>query len=250
MSILEQVKNAPMSRAQIQAVVLCLAMNLLDGFDLLATSFVGPTIGKEWGLSSSQVGFLLSSGLSGMAFGALFVAPLADRIGRRRLTLAGLAMASLGMLGASASQNFGQLLTCRVLTGTAVGIMAASLPVLASESANHKRRGLVVALITTGYGLGSVAAGLLTYYLVIPFGWRPVFLIGGITTAVLFAVGLRLLPESIDYLVTSRPRDALAKLNRMLVAMGHSQVEVSPWSWTRDRYAARRVGAAAWSRPG
>ncbi|WP_259294694.1 MFS transporter [Streptomyces canus] len=217
-----------MSRVQIRTIVLCLTMNLLDGFDLLATSFVGPAIGKEWGLSASKVGVLLSSGLAGMAFGALCVAPLADRIGRRRLTLASLVMASLGMLGASASQNFDQLLACRVLTGTAVGIMAACLPVLASEAANHKRRGLVVALITTGYGLGSVAAGLLAYFLVIPFGWRPVFLIGGIGTALLFAVGLRLLPESVDYLIASRPSDALAKLNRQLAEMGHSPVDELP----------------------
>ncbi|MDH6523015.1 benzoate transport [Streptomyces sp. SAI-135] len=228
MSVLEQVKNAPMSRAQIRTVVLCLTMNLLDGFDLLATSFVGPVIGKEWGLSSSKVGVLLSSGLAGMAFGALCVAPLADRLGRRRLTLASLVMAALGMLGASASQNFDQLLACRVLTGTAVGVMAACLPVLASESASHKRRGLVVALITTGYGLGSVSAGLLAYFFVVPFGWRFVFLVGGIATALLFVVGLRLLPESMDYLIASRPRDALAKLNRMLVAMGHPRVEELP----------------------
>ncbi|WP_433296265.1 hypothetical protein ACQPZQ_15645 [Pseudonocardia sp. CA-142604] len=40
------------------------------------------------------MGILLSSGLAGMAFGALCLAPLADRIGRRKLTLAGLAVAS------------------------------------------------------------------------------------------------------------------------------------------------------------
>jgi MFS family permease len=101
MSVLEQVKTAPMSRVQVRAVALCLVMNLVDGFDLLLTSFVGPAIAREWGLAPSQVGILLSSGLAGMAFGALCLAPLADRFGRRKLTLAGLAVASLGMLAAS-----------------------------------------------------------------------------------------------------------------------------------------------------
>ena len=96
MSVLEQVKSAPMSRVQARAVALCLVINLVVGFDLLATSFLGPTIAREWGLSPSQVGILLSSGLAGMAIGALFLAPLADRIGRRRLTLGCLALASLG----------------------------------------------------------------------------------------------------------------------------------------------------------
>src|SRR5918997_2378042 len=111
-TVLEQVKSAPMSPVQARAVALCLVINLVDGFDLLVTSFVGPTIAREWGLSPSQLGILLSSGLAGMAVGALFLAPLADRIGRRRLTLGCLVLASLGMLAASAAQDFGQLLAC------------------------------------------------------------------------------------------------------------------------------------------
>ena len=83
MNVLEQVKNSPMSRAQVRAVALCLVINLIDGFDLLVTSFVGPTITREWSLSSSKVGVLLSAGLAGMAIGGLFLAPLADRVGRR-----------------------------------------------------------------------------------------------------------------------------------------------------------------------
>ncbi|MEU1304959.1 MFS transporter [Streptomyces shenzhenensis] len=238
MSVLEQVKKSPMSRAQIRAVVLCLGMNLIDGFDLLATSFVSPAITREWKLSPSQVGFLLSSGLAGMAFGALFLAPLADRIGRRRLTLIGLAVASLGMLSAAASQDFGQLIACRLVTGSAVGVMAASLPVLASEYANNRRRGLAVALITTGYGLGSVIAGIATSLLLNSFGWRSVLVLGSVATAILFALGLRFLPESMDYLVACRPRDALARLNRILASMGHPQVDELPRKELTSRKAA------------
>lgn len=241
MSILEQVKNAPMSRAQTRAVALCLVMNLVDGFDLLMTSFVGPSIAKEWGLAPSQLGVLLSSGLAGMAFGALFLAPLADRIGRRKLTLAGLAVASLGMLAASFSPNLGALLATRVVTGAAVGVMAACLPVLASEYSNHRRRGLSVALITTGYGLGAITAGIATSLLVGPFGWRSVFVLGAVATAVLFVVGLRFLPESMDYLIASRPRDALARLNRILVSIGQTSVDEMP----RNAVSSRKVALDA-----
>ncbi|MGK3208571.1 MFS transporter [Amycolatopsis sp. MEPSY49] len=228
MNALEQVKNSPMSRAQVRAVALCLVINLIDGFDLLVTSFVGPAITRQWGLSPSSVGVLLSGGLAGMAIGGLFLAPLADRVGRRRLTLGCLALASLGMLAAAAAQDFGQLLACRVVTGAAVGAMAASLPVLTSEYANHRRRGLVVALITTGYGLGSVIAGIASSLLLGSFGWRSVFVFGALGTALLFAVALRFLPESMDFLVARRPRQALDKLNRILVSMGRTPVEDLP----------------------
>ncbi|GAA5168378.1 MFS transporter [Amycolatopsis dongchuanensis] len=217
-----------MSRAQVRAVALCLVINLVDGFDLLVTSFVGPAITRQWGLSPSSVGVLLSGGLAGMAVGGLFLAPLGDRVGRRRLTLGCLALASLGMLAAAATQDFGQLLACRVVTGAAVGAMAAGLPVLTSEYANHRRRGLVVALITTGYGLGSVIAGIAASLLLGSFGWRSVFLFGAIVTALLFAVALRFLPESMDFLVARRPRQALRKLNRILVSIGRTPVEELP----------------------
>ncbi|MCE0764216.1 MFS transporter [Pseudonocardia kujensis] len=227
-----------MSRAQTRAVALCLVMNLVDGFDLLVTSFVGPTVTKEWGLQASLVGVLLSSGLAGMAFGALFLAPLADRVGRRKLVLGGLVLASLGMLAAAFAQNFGQLVATRVVTGIAVGLMAACLPVLASEYSSHKRRGLSVALITCGYGLGAIIAGIAASLLIGPFGWRSVFVLGAVATAILFLVGLRALPESMDYLVAARPRDALARLNRILVQIGHAPVEELPAASVAPRKVA------------
>ncbi|GAA1614846.1 MFS transporter [Nonomuraea maheshkhaliensis] len=217
-----------MSPAQIRAVALCLVINLVDGFDLLVTSYVGPTITREWGLSSSGVGVLLSGGLAGMAIGALFLAPLADRIGRRRLTLICLALASAGMLAAALTQDFNQLLASRLVTGAAVGAMAASLPVLTSEFANNRRRGLVVALITTGYGLGSVIAGVAAGLLIGSYGWRSVFVFGSVVTAALFLVGLRYLPESMDYLVARRPANALERFNRLMVSMGRAPVETLP----------------------
>ncbi|MDH6554343.1 MFS family permease [Streptomyces sp. SAI-117] len=99
MNVLKQVKDAPMSRAQVRAVALCLVI---------------------------------------MAIGGLFLTPFADRIGRSRLGLRCLALASLGMLAASISQKFGQLLASRLITGAAVGAMAASLPVLTCEFAHPR----------------------------------------------------------------------------------------------------------------
>src|SRR4051812_50121555 len=75
LNVLEQVKNSPMSRAQVRAVALCLVINLIDGFDLLVTSYVGPSITRQWSLSPSSVGVLLSGGLAGMAIGGPFLPP-------------------------------------------------------------------------------------------------------------------------------------------------------------------------------
>ena len=51
---------------------------------------------------------------------------------------------------------------------------------------------------------------------------RSVFVLGAVATAIPFVAGLRFLPESMDYTIASRPRDALVRLNRILVAIGHT----------------------------
>ena len=59
-------------------------LNMLDGFDVLVMAFTASEVAREWSLSGAGLGVLLSAGLLGMAGGSLFVAPWADRFGRRR----------------------------------------------------------------------------------------------------------------------------------------------------------------------
>ena len=51
-----------MSGVQLAAVVLCLLMNLMDGFDLLAMAFSAPAVASEWAIPAKQLGLLFSAG--------------------------------------------------------------------------------------------------------------------------------------------------------------------------------------------
>ena len=59
----------PMSGYQVLAVGIGVMVNMMDGFDLLAISFAGPAIDREWMLGPERLGALFSAGLLGMAFG-------------------------------------------------------------------------------------------------------------------------------------------------------------------------------------
>src|SRR5512142_240758 len=83
----ESVRQGAMSPFQIAGVTICMAINMLDGFDVLAIAFTGPLIAKQWALSATQLGLLFSAGLAGMTVGSLLLSPLADIFGRRRLVL-------------------------------------------------------------------------------------------------------------------------------------------------------------------
>ncbi|MBC3191927.1 MFS transporter [Pseudonocardia sp. C8] len=224
----ELIDDGPMSRFQWGAVAVCVLLNMLDGFDVLVMAFTGKAVSAEWGLSGAQLGLLLSAGLIGMAVGSMFVAPWADRIGRRPMVLGCLALAGVTMLLSAASQAPWQLGLLRVLTGIGIGGLLATTNVIAAEYASTRWRGLAVSLNSTGYALGATLGGLLAAVLIGGFGWRSVFLVGGAATVAVIPLVWWRLPESLDFLATRRPVRALERINDLLRRMGHPLLGALP----------------------
>ncbi|MEI2594636.1 MFS transporter, partial [Pediococcus acidilactici] len=108
-SINHQLDHNRMSLFQWLVISLCFLINMLDGFDVLVMAFTAASVSAEWGLSGIELGYLLSAGLVGMAIGSLFIAPWADRYGRRPLILVCISIAGLGMLAASQAHSVQQL---------------------------------------------------------------------------------------------------------------------------------------------
>jgi benzoate transport len=219
MSLRETIDRAPMTKFQVMVVALCLAMNIVEGFDILVMAFAASAVAGEWQLSGSQIGLLLSAGLIGMVVGSAGVAPSADRIGRRPLTLLCLGVATVGMTLSALTTSFAQLGLCRLLTGIGVGGVMASLPVIITEYSNRRGRGTSIAFFAVGLPLGGVIGGTIAALVTAEFGWRATFALGAVLSIATIAVVHRLLPESLDYLVTRRPAGALDKINAIVVRM-------------------------------
>lgn len=212
--------EGPMTRFQWSAVAVCVLLNMLDGFDVLVMAFTGKSVATEWGLSGSQLGLLLSAGLVGMAVGSMLVAPWADRVGRRPIILGCLAVASAAMLLSSVSQSAAQLGVLRVITGIGIGGILASSNVIAAEYASDRWRGLAVSLNSTGYAMGATLGGLFAAVLIGDHGWRSVFLVGGVATALSIPLVWARLPESLDFLLTRQPARALERANALAARLG------------------------------
>lgn len=176
--VLSEINHNNMSRYQWFVILICICLNIIDGFDVMVMAFTAPSVSAEWSLSGAQIGLLLSSGLFGMAAGSIFLAPLADKIGRRLLILVCLVIAGLSMLGCALVQSHGMLAALRFITGIGVGGILASSNVLASEYANVRWRSLAVSLMSTGYGIGATLGGVLSLALIEHLGWRSIFLAG------------------------------------------------------------------------
>src|SRR5262245_32969000 len=93
----ELLSSAAMSVRQVIAVAITIGLNALDGFDVLAISFASPGIAGEWHIDRAALGVVLSMELVGMAIGSVFLGGVADKLGRRRTTLACLCVMASGM---------------------------------------------------------------------------------------------------------------------------------------------------------
>ncbi|MEG0002538.1 MAG: MFS transporter [Comamonas sp.] len=226
--IRKKMDDGPMTSFQCLAVAICMMLIMLDGFDVLVMAFTASAVAAEWQLNGAQLGVLFSSGLIGMAIGSLFVAPLADRLGRQPVVLLCLVVVSVGMLLSAMARSHIELAALRAITGVGIGGMLASVGVITSEFASQKWRSTAIALQATGYPIGATLGGLMAAWLLTHHGWRSVFVFGGLATALMIPVVLWRLPESVDFLLGRRPARALEKLNRLMALMGQAQVSQLP----------------------
>ncbi len=223
-----RLEQSPISRYQISAISICFVVFILDGFDALVIAFVGPEISNAWQLTSTELGYLFSASLIGMAIGAIVLAPHADRHGRRPFVLASLVIVTLGMFLSAFATSLIQLMILRIVTGIGIGAALASVTILVAEYAPAKSRAMAIGIVQTAYPIGATLGGALAIILIEKFGWQSVFIVGSLGSAVLIPVALRLLPESIDYLLSKRPPNALENINRQLDRMGQKRIAKLP----------------------
>lgn len=238
--IVASMKEGPMRPVQVLAVTICVVINMLDGFDVLVMAFTAPSIAAEWSLEPQSVGILLSAGLFGMAAGSLFIAPLADRLGRRNNILVCLLIISAGMFASAFTGSVPELAAARVFTGLGIGGVLASLTTITAEYSSHKRQGFAISLVQSGYPVGATIGGTIAAFLIVAYGWRSVYVFGAVCTLFMIPLVLRYLPESLEYLIERKPRNALDKVNQLLDKLGMDQLAELPQS--RQAGEARQGG--------
>lgn len=187
----------------LQILVLCLsgACALLEGFDAQNIGFVAPVLVREWGLAAHSFAPAFMSGLFGLLLGCLFIAPLADRFGRKTVMLGSVVAFAFFSLLSAVAWSLTSLSILRFLTGIGVGGGMANAIALTSEYFPERKRAAMTVTMFVGFPLGASLGGFLSAWLIPNFGWQSVFLAGGIIPVfVALAVALAL-PESIRHLV-------------------------------------------------
>jgi MFS transporter, AAHS family, 4-hydroxybenzoate transporter len=171
----------------LRVLIIGFVIVMVDGYDSMMISFA--------------VGYL------GAIVGAIAVGSLADRIGRKPMLIASLALASVATMICADATSLALLTSLRFLAGLALGGALPALISLTAEHARPERRNGTITLMYIGYPVGAVVGGAVTSGL-LRYGSSAIFLGAGVASLIALALAL-LLPESLrtDGHSTSAPRD-------------------------------------------
>nr|WP_223269439.1 MFS transporter [Frigoribacterium sp. ACAM 257] len=163
-------------------------------FEMLDTSVLNvalPTIGRE--LGSSTTGLQWVSGAYAVAFGGLMLlfGAVADRVGRRRVMLAGLALLAVASLATVAVTTTEQLVTVRVLTGVAAAMTTPGSMALAFRLFDDEVLRVRALTVISTAGLVGLAVGPTVGGFVLAVAPWQVLLLADVPIAVLAFVGIR-----------------------------------------------------------
>jgi EmrB/QacA subfamily drug resistance transporter len=186
-----------------------------------------------------------------LAFGSLLLlgGRIADLFGRKRIFIIGVVGFAAASAFGGAAQNFGMLLTGRVIQGAFGALLApATLSLLTttftSPAERGKATGIYGGIAGAGASVGLLLGGILTEYL----DWRWVMYVNVLIAAIALAGGLALLENIAS---PDRPRldlvgTVLAGVGLFCLVYGFSNASMSSGSsgWTKPATLGTLIGGA------
>lgn len=214
------IDERPMSPMQWLLLGLCFLVVAADGMDVAIMGFLAPSILQEWGASRAAFGLVMSAAPIGLVIGALVAGPSSDRFGRKTVLIASVALFGIFSIASSFAHNLPELAALRLLTGLGLGAAMPNSTTLLSEYVPQRSRSLLIAIMFTGFNLGSGTVGFLAAWLIPLHGWRSVLQFGGALPLVLVPFLLVLLPESARFMVVRKR--AAARIGAVLGRIGRT----------------------------
>ena len=175
-------------------------MIVLDGMDgqLLANAI--PSMMIEWNLPRAAFATASAAAPFGMIFGGVLGGMLGDRAGRRVALLGSVITFGVLTLVAAFVTTLPMLTLVRFAAGFGLGGAMPNAAALVAEFAPLRHRPLAITATIVCIPLGGLLGGLLAGQIVPLYGWRALFVTGGVAPVVLALSLIKILPESPGFL--------------------------------------------------
>jgi len=163
----------------------------LDAFDFFLVVYCLTAIAHDFHASDKEMALSITITLAFRPVGAFIFGLMADRYGRRLPLMIDLVFYSVIEVLTAFAPDYRTFLILRALFGIGMGGEWGVGASLAMEKAPPKLRGLASGFLQQGYALGNLLAALAFRFLFTSWGWRPLFLLGGLPALLAIFVRLR-----------------------------------------------------------
>jgi len=245
LNISRLVDNARLRPFHFWLILWCVLAMMADGFDLLNASIAGPALIKEWNIDRAALGPVFSASLVGFFVGAPFFGYLGDRFGRRVAIISALLAIGVTTFACAFAANLQQLLWLRFLSGLGLGGVLPNVIALSAEFTPKRLRATSLVVIAMGISLGAAVPGLVGITLMPIYGWRVIFVVGGVIPLVIGLCMFFAVPDSIKFMVLRGGSDEAV---RRLVHRFDPALTVKPGTrflLDREEGSARTRGSPA-----
>ncbi|MEO5933735.1 MAG: MFS transporter [Duganella sp.] len=155
-----------------------------------------PLLSREFELSAARSSMVLSVSTAALALSLVASSALSERLGRKSLMVAAMAVAALMTILSAFAQSYPQLLAMRALLGIALGGMPAIAMAYLGEEIEPTSLGLSMGLYISGSAFGGMAGRVVTSVLSDHFSWRVALGAVGVAGVLAAAEFWRSLPAS------------------------------------------------------
>ena len=225
LDIVEVLQSRRVGRFQIVTFLLCVLILFVDGLDYSAANVAAPAILRSFHADSNAMAWVFGSGYFGIFVGSVAFGALGDRFGRKLGAVLGVLAYSLPALLTVFATSLNEIALFRCFAGLGIGGVMPNIVALLTETAPKRARMTFVMAAFVGYSLGNATIGQVAAWLMPQFGWSFPFLVAGVAGMLLSIVLVFALPESIPFLVATRPDSPRL---RKLVARAAPGLVLSP----------------------
>jgi AAHS family 4-hydroxybenzoate transporter-like MFS transporter len=203
MDVSAAIERQRLSAFLVRLVALSFFVVFCDGFDQNVISFAAPALSQELGLSRTMMGNVFSAGLVGSMLGGFLFGSIGDRFGRRPAMILATVLFGLFSLSVALVGSYSSLLAARFAVGIGTGGLLPVCWALNIDYVPKRFRATVVTLVMLGYSAGASMGGPVALWLIPNYGWRSVFILGGVLSLLASGALTVFLPESIRFLTTA-----------------------------------------------
>jgi EmrB/QacA subfamily drug resistance transporter len=190
-------EGPPGRRQRVFVLLICSSSLFITYLDSTILNVALPTLQADLHASLAGLQWVADAYLLVVAALLMLTGSTADRLGRKRLFLIGLAGFGVGSLLCSVAPNTGSLIALRMLQGVGGSMLTPiSLSIVRNTFTDHKERVRALGVWSGIFGVATACGPVVGGILVTEVGWRSVFWVNVPICAAMIVAAVRYVPES------------------------------------------------------